>query len=157
MKQKRILVVADDAMLLSTLRHWFNGDGHVIDVARESEVAAEKCEEGRYDAVIVDFDMDLLTAYETVLFLRAMGHEAPTLALISCPEERINALICGASVVLEKPLTRDDLEACLKDSVSRLPGRPVFQVQSGSPVGGNDGSDTEDTDEEMLRTSGEWI
>lgn len=130
MQQQKLLIVSEDPLLRAMISECFGGVGLGIDCTQESEVAAELCETNGYQAVIVDFDLPPATAYETVLFLRALGRDGTTIALVNNPNDRLNALICGASSVLSKPVSMDDLDVLVENGKRRDLPRPAFTLLS---------------------------
>lgn len=128
MRQPRLLIVSEDALLRAMISEWFTGAGFRVDFAQESEVAAELCEKDGYHAVIVDFDMAQVKAYETILFLRALGRDGAMIAMVSDPNNRLTARICGASSVLAKPVSMENLEDLVEDARQAARQRPVFSL-----------------------------
>lgn len=127
-RQPRLLIVTEDPLLRAMLTEWSVGAGFKADIAQDSEVAAELCDMDTYQAVVVDFDMTPVKAFETVLFLRAQGRDGTTIALVNSPSDRLNALICGASAVLSKPVCLEDLETLIETCQRRDASRPVFTL-----------------------------
>ncbi|HNR31486.1 MAG TPA: response regulator [Candidatus Hydrogenedentes bacterium] len=119
----RILIVSDDPLLRHMTCAWFERRAFHVAAAPDSTAAAACCERNGFDAVIVDFDMDDMQSYETVLFLRAQGRDRAIIALLTSVEERFSALICGATRALVKPVPLHQLEEEVRQACDHVRAR----------------------------------
>lgn len=113
MRNKRILIVDDDATVRAPVVKYFRGLGHDVDGAAEAEEAGALVAVRRYDAAIIDLRLTNLNGAEGIELVREIrGHDAATVVVVLSayvsPEARAEATRLGASV-LQKPHPLADL------------------------------------------------
>jgi PilZ domain-containing protein len=88
--------------------------------------------EQKYDSVIVDFD----DPHSASLVLQNAGHGAVTVALLSDKTKVRNVFGAGANFVLYKPITTEQVRACLRAAIALIKRerRRAFRVPVQFPV-----------------------
>lgn len=104
---KRLLLVDDDALLLSTLAESFADSGYEVDAAPDGETALKKLSEQsdeKADIVILDWKMPGCTGIDVLRRARESGIKTPMILLtgLSEPIYEESALECGAVDFIEK-------------------------------------------------------
>jgi two-component system response regulator MprA len=102
--------LAVDSGARTTLERWFCARGFAVDSAEDGMEAVERCEVGRYDAVMMDFQMPKMSGCETIVSIRQIRPGIPILVLAGHPDDVQRAMVCGASRALLKPVRLHDLE-----------------------------------------------
>lgn len=111
--------------------------GEVTAVTNGSD-AVEAIRNGRFDAVLMDVMMPIMTGEEATLAIRALpGPEArvPIIGISahSLQAERESLLTAGMSQCLVKPIRRDALDAALRSALSapyaQTGGRALFDIE----------------------------
>jgi DNA-binding response OmpR family regulator len=75
---RRILVADDESFILTTLAHKLRQRGYEVVTAADGEQALALARAGKFDLVVSDFQMPLLTGFDLCVRLR---EEAPTARL----------------------------------------------------------------------------
>lgn len=123
----RLLVVDDDIAILTTLRHLLRNEGHDVDTASNGSEALEKISKTRYDLVILDRAMPVMSGIDALGVLRAAPeHKAlPVFMLTSASvtKEVDEAFAAGASGYLLKPLNIPQFLAKVRAALKTPPGR----------------------------------
>lgn len=106
-----ILVVEDDEDLLSTMMEWLSFHDHVVDGASNGPQALSKMMEGRFDLVILDWQLPGMSGIDVVSSYRQSGGQAPVLMLTGRrdPSEKQAGLRAGATEFVTKPFRLEQL------------------------------------------------
>jgi len=132
MDKRSLLVVDDEEPVRSVLRAWFAMRGFEVDVASDGGVAVQRCRERRYDAVILDRDMQPMGGLEVLPLLLDCQPDMPILILTGMRNDSAIFLRHGASRVCFKPIHLADLE---KDVCIALASGPLPRaLQSPAPA-----------------------
>jgi two-component system response regulator ChvI len=104
---KRLLLVDDDSLLLSTLAESFADSGYQVDTAPDGETALKKLSEQsaeQPDLVLLDWKMPGCTGIDVLRRARESGIKTPIILLtgLSEPIYEQSALECGAIDFVEK-------------------------------------------------------
>lgn len=106
-RQRRILLVEDDAELRALLRYALQRDGHEVwDVAGASELLAlDEDQVAGLDVIVTDIRMPGVSGLDLLGALRAMGCATPVVVMTAFGDasERSRALRMGAFAFLDKP------------------------------------------------------
>jgi two-component system, OmpR family, response regulator len=130
----RLLVVDDERRLARALQHGLSSEGYVVDLAHDGGSALDAALEGRYDAIILDLMLPVLSGYEVVRRLRAAQVWTPVLMLTAKDGEydEADALDEGADDYLTKPFSLVVLVAHIRALLRRgATARPTV-MRSGS-------------------------
>lgn len=120
----RVLVVEDECGLADALARGLTADGCLVEVADNGQAGLHRARQDRYDVIVLDIMLPLLSGYEVVRQLRAADVWTPILMLTAKDGEydEADALDLGADDYLTKPFSYVVLLAHLRSLVRR--GRP---------------------------------
>src|SRR5882672_9962292 len=106
-----VLVVDDEAAILSTLKKALTLEGYAVDVAGGVGVAEERIRRGNYDVVLLDVALPDGDGVGLLERLRASGNEVAAIMMSGhgTVEAAVRATKLGALDFLEKPLSSDRL------------------------------------------------
>ena len=108
-------------------RHYLEGSGYDVTVARDGLAALAAVRRDRPAAVVLDIGLPGLAGWEVLSRIKADPATAATAVVVaSVLDDRKRGLSLGASDYLVKPVSRDDLLAVLAEAL-----RPSFQPASG--------------------------
>jgi two-component system, chemotaxis family, chemotaxis protein CheY len=134
--QKRVLVLDDDADMLSVYASTLARAGYTADAAGDGEHGWEALCAVEYDLLLTDNDMPRLTGVELIARLRRAGMTLPVIIAtgsIVLPEggdgERL-----GLASVLHKPFTPDELVGAVQQVVPLQWVAPAFIHHLGTPA-----------------------
>ena len=121
-KQKRILIVDDEASVAFFLMEGLQGLGDEYDVrtSASAESALEQVQHGRFDLAVVDYRLPGLNGLDLIRRLREISPETHTIVITaySSPELEHEALRLRASRYLEKPFRIQDLMCTIEEVLS---------------------------------------
>jgi CheY-like chemotaxis protein len=148
---RRILVIDDDDLVRTTVRHMLETKGFEVVIASDGQHALRMLDDKRFDAILVDIFMPGMDGLETI---RAFRQRSPDIAIIamsgtkfyegtaSAPDFLLMATKLGANGSLRKPFRSRELietiEACLGNP------RPVDEPtlpNTASPLTSANGDD----------------
>lgn len=111
MKSKpRILVVDDDENVRKAICRWFETNGFSVDFATDGGSAVEKCRQGAYDAVTMDYAMPQMDGREAALAIRQHQPSIPIVMLTGYSGTKVEEIISPEVSVLYKPVSMRKLE-----------------------------------------------
>jgi len=116
-----MLVVEDDVRMAALLRSGLAEEGFAVDVAHDGREGLWLATENRYDAVVLDVMLPLLSGYTVCRQLRTAGNWVPIMMLTAKDGEydEAEALDNGADDYLSKPFSYVVLLARLRALVRR--------------------------------------
>lgn len=111
MKQRRLLIVEDEADIRDFLVFKASSMGIACTEAFDGQDAIERFKDGQFDAIISDLKMPRMTGLDLLRTLRAQGHKIPFIILTAFGDKQtvIEALKFGAFDFIEKPSHDEDL------------------------------------------------
>lgn len=118
LRQKLVLLVEDDPVLLKTMAGWFAVAGCSVMSAPNGRVGLAQFERMRPDLVVTDIIMPEREGVETIMAMKALDRSVPVLAISGGgrigPGEFLSlARTLGADGVLPKPFrSRELMSAC---------------------------------------------
>src|SRR5215813_9517451 len=117
-----ILVVDDEAAILSTLKKALTLEGYAVDVAGGVGVAEERLRRGNYDVVLLDVALPDGDGVELLERLRASGNDVVVIMMSGhgTVEAAVRATKLGACDFLEKPLSSDRLLLVMENALRLL-------------------------------------
>jgi two-component system, OmpR family, response regulator MprA len=116
-----ILVVDDDARLLTALRRVLVSNGFEVEVAGDGDEALVRMRARSFDAVVLDVMMPGTDGIEVCERLRSAGDTLPVLMLTArdAVRDRVSGLEAGADDYLVKPFANEELVARLRALLRR--------------------------------------
>lgn len=129
----RLLVVEDDAQLLSVLVATLQDIGHTVQSAQDG-VEADLClATGEYDLVVLDLNLPRLDGIAVLRRLRARRRSTPILILTARDAigDRIRGLDAGADDYLVKPFDLGEFEARVRALLRRASASDVVLSVGG--------------------------
>jgi DNA-binding response OmpR family regulator len=114
---KRILLVDNDSSFLNILQMYLSACRHVVDIARDGQVALTKLGQNSFDAVLISFNLPDVNGVEVLRRVRQDQPSLPIIMMASTPlvEPTVEELAAlGAEVCLCKPFPPQDLEQILR-------------------------------------------
>lgn len=138
MKQK-ILIVDDEASIVTLLSFNIEKAGFAIDVAYDGAEAISKAESNMYDLIVLDLMLPKIDGMEVCKYLRRNRIDTPILMLTAKDEEfdKILGLELGADDYLTKPFSPKEVVARIKAILRRTKkekAHPYASVRIGNMV-----------------------
>ena len=115
----RILIIDDVASIRTKLTDMLVNEGHEVHAAKEGEEALRFLSQNEVDLVITDILMPGKDGLETIIELRRGGRSLPILAMSGGGRGAADNYLdlaskLGASGVIEKPFTKEQLQQALE-------------------------------------------
>src|SRR6476646_3351135 len=122
-----ILLVEDDAVLADGLVRVLQGQGMLVELARDGLHADQLLTAGSYAVAVLDIGLPGIDGFEVVRRLRARGSSLPVLLLTArdAVEDRVHGLETGADDYLVKPFASAELVARVRALARRAAPRPA--------------------------------
>lgn len=119
----KILIAEDDSVLRLSVLSLLKGQKHEVDTAETGDYALELLLNYHYDAVILDWDLPVLSGVDICRRYREGKGAAPVLFLTgkSDHSSRVEGLDSGADDYLCKPFNKDELLARVRAMLRRAP------------------------------------
>jgi two-component system KDP operon response regulator KdpE len=125
MSQGRILVVDDDPQIRRVMRTTLVVQGYEVADARSGEEAIEKFREGKYDLILLDFNMSGMDGIATCREIRSFSDVAIVMLTVRDSEkDKVTALDAGADDYVTKPFSTPELLARVRAALRRVPNNP---------------------------------
>jgi two-component system, OmpR family, response regulator len=128
----RLLLVEDDAKLVSALEKGLAREGYAVDTARTGDEALARARGLDYDAVVLDVMLPGTNGFSVCRTLRSEKRWAPVLMLTARDQvdDRIRGLDAGADDYLVKPFDFGELLARVRALIRRGPTErpPILDV-----------------------------
>jgi CheY-like chemotaxis protein len=119
MMTKHILVVDDDAALLSLLKMRLESAGHTVDTTENGWDGLTRLEHADYDVVLLDYMMPGITGLTVLQHIQERHPSVSVVMLTSHTSSKVAAqvLAAGAQACLVKPVDRVELDRALQSCV----------------------------------------
>ena len=131
----RVLVIEDEADLLSVIARALRENGYAVDESSDGEDGLYKAMSWTYDAIVLDLMLPGINGWD---FLRRVRkkHKTPVLILSArdTVKDRVDGLDLGADDYLTKPFALTELLARLQALIRRSVGQAVPHVVIGDIV-----------------------
>ncbi len=119
-RRRRVLLVDDDPDLLDAVRRGLEGLGYEVETATNGVEAARRLEKELPEVMVLDIVMPVQDGIETLLELRRRNLELKVVVVsgggrITSMDYLGAARLLGASRVLEKPFTLEELETAIRE------------------------------------------
>ena len=131
----RLLVIEDEADLLSSLAKALREEGYAVDTAADGEDGLYKAENSSYDSIVLDVMLPRLDGWEVLERLRK-SKKTPVLMLTArdAARDRVRGLDSGADDYLVKPFDLDELFARIRALIRRSAGKTLNVIEIGNVV-----------------------
>jgi DNA-binding response OmpR family regulator len=131
----QILLVEDDAILADGLVRVLQGQGMLVELARDGINADQLLAAGSYAVAVLDIGLPGIDGFEVVRRLRARGSNLPVLLLTArdAVEDRVHGLELGADDYLVKPFATPELVARIR-ALARRNGPAASSLAAGRLV-----------------------
>ena len=118
----KILIVEDDAHILSFLTRGFNEDGYLVESSMEGEEGEYMACMNAYDIIILDWMLPGKNGLEILQNLRTKQIKTPVIMLTARGEtgDKVAALTAGADDYLAKPFAYEELLARVGHSTEEV-------------------------------------
>jgi PAS domain S-box-containing protein len=120
-KKKRILIVDDEKDVVTVIRALLQEHNYLTMEAYNGKEAVEMAEKRKPDLIIMDIVMPVMDGFEAIkrIKLNKKTSHIPIIVLTvrNLEEDRIKALMLGASEYLNKPFTKETLIGKIKDKL----------------------------------------
>jgi DNA-binding response OmpR family regulator len=117
-KASQILVVDDEPLMRESLERLLAADGHIVQSATNGRDAVVLFEKGKFDLVIVDYEMPDVKGDELALMIKALAPDQPLIMISAFPKALISNLLTDVDMIINKPFDPQELRA----GVERLLG-----------------------------------
>jgi len=115
---KRILIADDDPDIIDLLESYFKRCEYAVTARINGKDALQAAEAEKFDLVLLDVMMPYIDGYHVASEISSrLGAEAPKIIIMTSRDvssEKGIALLSGASDVVQKPFTLDELDAKIK-------------------------------------------
>ena len=117
------LVVDDDSDIRKSMARILRLVGAEVSVTGSVEGALQLLEENRWNVVVTDIGMPLLSGYDLIRRSRQRGHRVPMIAVtaLDTPEHRRQVFLHGFACHLTKPFDPEQLVAVVSETVRTRP------------------------------------
>ncbi|MCX8958539.1 two-component system response regulator PmrA [Erwinia psidii] len=129
----KLLIVEDDALLLSGLVQALTSEGYAVDSATKGAEACALLLSGQYSLIILDLGLPDRDGSDLLRQWRKEHVDLPVLILTArdALEDRVNGLDAGADDYLIKPFALVELKARVRALIRRYQGRSDNLLQHG--------------------------
>jgi DNA-binding response OmpR family regulator len=128
----RILIAEDDAPLAAFIAKAFTSEDHITDIAANGEDALQHLQRAKYDLLILDLNLPVISGTEVLAKVRGRDPDIPVLILTATDEvtERVACLDAGADDYLTKPFSFSELSARIRAVLRRKnsPGLAIIKI-----------------------------
>ncbi len=129
----RVLIVEDDARLLTQLDQLLQQNGYSVDLADDGGKADFLLNEHPYDLAIIDIGLPVMDGFEVIQRARKNNVKCPILILTARDrwQEKVEGLDAGADDYLTKPFHNEELLARTKALIRRSAGQANPMIERG--------------------------
>jgi CheY-like chemotaxis protein len=118
--QCRILVVDDEPLVADAVCMLLSVDGHTAETAVSGEQALAKYQPGKFDIIILDYEMPKMKGDELAVAIREKSPHQP-IVMLTAYGELVRAKgpeLLGIDVVVDKPFQLDTLRNAITQSLA---------------------------------------
>lgn len=117
----KILLVEDEKDLAQQLKDWFQREQHTIDVVYTGQDALNYLKVSKYDLVILDWMLPLVSGLEVLQNMRSRNNRTPVIMLTAkdSEDEKEKGLDSGADDYVTKPFSLRELSARTRAALRR--------------------------------------
>ncbi|MCF8358631.1 MAG: response regulator transcription factor [Prolixibacteraceae bacterium] len=117
----RILIIEDEPAMLSGLRDNLEFEDYEVETASKGDDGCRKLETGRFDLVLLDVMLPVMSGFDILKKCRAQGIKTPVILLTAKGQEldKVRGLELGADDYITKPFSLRELLARIKAIMRR--------------------------------------
>jgi CheY-like chemotaxis protein len=131
-EKKTVLVVDDDAVVLSAIGGFLERNGYGVDTCADGPMAVQKARTGRPDLILLDLGMDsprpsvcpIFDGYTVMGWLRSFQDTAKTPVFVLTSSEpaaaRQKAMLAGAAAFFQKPADPNRLLSAIRIALNQF-------------------------------------
>lgn len=136
MKNSRILVVDDEPEVLGVIVDMLKEEGYFPRFTSDSREAERLLRTSKFDVIISDILMPYLNGFQLLRMARLQNPDVQVVLVTgySSRELALEALKGGASCIIGKPFSNEQLAAAVHDAI----GRTRLGKSDGTPAAGLD-------------------
>ena len=110
----RVLVVEDDEVSAKAVQVMLERLACSVDIAEDGRQATEKFRQGRYDLVLMGWQMPVMNGFEATARIRAMAHGQHTPIIgTTAARDRAECMSAGMNDLMAKPFRIEKLRQTL--------------------------------------------
>ena len=108
---KNILVIDDEMSIREGLRQALTGEGYLVELAENGKVGLEKLQKGRFNAVISDLKMPIMSGMEVLKTIQILQPDVPVIIItgFATVDSAVDAMRNGAFDYLTKPFLPEEI------------------------------------------------
>lgn len=120
-REPRVLIVEDEEALARGLADALRFQGYACDVAADGQAGYEAARKGRYDVMLLDVMLPVMSGFDVIRRLREEGDRTPTIMLTAkgAEADRVRGLDLGADDYVPKPFALAEVLARVGAQVRR--------------------------------------
>ncbi|MBQ9392788.1 MAG: response regulator transcription factor [Oscillospiraceae bacterium] len=132
----KILVVDDEKLLVKGIRFNLENEGYQVETAYDGAAAVELARTGRFDLIVLDLMMPVLSGSEACMKIREFS-DVPIIMLTARSEDadKLMGFACGADDYVTKPFNILELKARIKALLRRSGGSSTSHADALITVG----------------------
>ena len=115
-KGAQILVVDDEPVVSDCVKRMLSMDGHNVETATCGVEALARFEDGKFDLVILDYEMPDMKGDELALLIKAIAPKQPILMITAYPKTLAGNLLTEVELIMSKPFDPQEL----RNTASRM-------------------------------------
>lgn len=129
---KKILLVEDEAHVVSFIKKGLSEEGFEVSVAFEGKTGLQLALDNEFDLIILDIMLPEINGLDVCKAIRNQNRQVPILFLtaLGTPENIVLGLENGADDYLVKPFKFIELVARIKNLLRRIDGKPSKASQT---------------------------
>lgn len=120
---KRILVADDEPLIRELILDVFSHDGYDIATVRNGAEAVDRLRDARFDLVLLDVDMPILSGFGVIDFLRSQSEQSrPKVLVMTIFDDHMEEVDWSIiDAVIPKPFEIPQLRALVRNALTAAP------------------------------------
>ena len=118
---EKILIIEDDAIIISSLSMILKSQGYFVTTARTGKDALEKVQATHYNLVLLDIGLPDMTGTEILKKIRETNHDIIVIMITGhpCLDSSIDSVNHGADGYIVKPINNKDLVDIIEEKLKQ--------------------------------------
>jgi DNA-binding NtrC family response regulator len=110
-REKRILVIDDEEIILKVIREELRYEGYSVDTANDAEMGYEMIQHKHYDLVLLDYQMPMKNGLELLVDIKTLHPNLPAMIMTAFGsiDNAVEAMKLGAYDYVTKPFEDNEL------------------------------------------------